>query len=122
MTRSFELPKGTTDQAHPIELDRLDELMRGTPVVAIGSFIGSVFVGMAFLDGAMSPGVFGWVVASCLIALGRCTFSGLYFLRIRVALGEMQPIFWLWSTTSLINGALWGVFSLIQTQTGSLPD
>lgn len=119
--RADQLSPSTTEQAQAIELDRLDELMRGTPVVAVGSLIASVFVGLAFIDGPMSSWVTGWLAASCLIALGRCAFSGVYFAHIRAGGGEVQPVFRVWAATSLINGALWGVLSLIQIRPGGLP-
>jgi signal transduction histidine kinase/CheY-like chemotaxis protein len=97
----------------------LDELMRATPLVAIGSFIGSLFVGLQFLDDSGSPGTLAWLLASAAIALARVGYALAYNRWFRVWPG-LRLRRWVRVAHALMitNAALWGLASVVHLQQG----
>ena len=97
----------------------LDELMRATPLVAVGSFIGSLFVGLQFLDDNHSPATLAWLLASAAIAVARVGFALAYNRWFRVWPG-LRLRRWVNMAHGLMvtNAAVWSLASVVHLQPG----
>ena len=97
----------------------LDELMRATPLVAVGSFIGSLFVGLQFLEDNRSPGTLAWLLASAAIALARVGYALAYNRWFRVWPG-LRLRRWVRTAHVLMvtNAAVWSLASVVHLQPG----
>lgn len=97
----------------------LDELMRATPLVAVGSFIGSLFVGLQFLGETHSPATLAWLLASAAIAMARVGFALAYNRWFRFWPGlRLQRWVNMAHGLMVTNAAVWSLASVVHLQPG----